>query len=491
MRGLRTLRATLVAAAVALPQTLVPVGPIAAQSTPLVYAPDSLSFDAPRRAHLAKSALYFVPGEDESSEEEGVYVLPAPVPWPPGAGARERTLTVPAGKPVFLLAALAPGAGGFAGPPVVSLDGVSLGNVLPHVVRGVPVSDGARQQEHAALALVLTPPAPGRHVIEVSCGACAPANGPWLGLINGGRRRYELTVEEPPLTLVEAMYVSTDALLGPSAPVPAPAQATPAPPLPPAGTVLERRLFSPSLGRELPYRVYLPGGYDQAAPPETQRRYPVLYLLHGLGGGVRQWSRLGLESELDRQNAQAIVVFPTGRAGYWVNHADGGPRWADYLLNDVVGHVDATYHTIPQSRARAIGGLSMGGHGALQLAFNNPDVFGAVGAHSPALRTRDQAPHFLGGVLMAASPTAIPPQAYAARDPISLASRSVTTPPPALWIDTGESDGWRARAEELRVALRVKGWALAWSVQPGGHDGAYWTRRLPEYVRFYREQLGA
>src|SRR5688500_3910174 len=203
MRGLGTLRATLVAAAVALPQALVPVGPLAAQSTystqstPLVYAPDSASFDATRRVHLTKSALYFVPGEDESSEEDGVYVLPAPVPWPPDAGARNVTLTVPAGKPLFLLAALAPGATGFSGPPAISLDGISLGNVLPHAVRGVSVSDGAHQQEHAALALVLAPPAPGRHVIELSCGTCAPAHGPWLGLMNGAARRYELTVEEP------------------------------------------------------------------------------------------------------------------------------------------------------------------------------------------------------------------------------------------------------------------------------------------------------
>src|SRR5688500_17413549 len=185
MRGLGTLRATLVAAAVALPQALVPVGPLAAQSTystqstPLVYAPDSASFDATRRVHLTKSALYFVPGEHESAEEDGVYVLPAPVPWPPGAGARERSLTVPAGKPLFLLAGLAPGSPGFNGPPAVFLDGVSLGNVLPHAVRGVQVSNGTHQEEHAAVALVLAPPAAGKHTIEITCGVCASAHGPW------------------------------------------------------------------------------------------------------------------------------------------------------------------------------------------------------------------------------------------------------------------------------------------------------------------------
>ena len=496
-RALGTLRATLIAAAVAAPQALAPVTPLAAHSVSVwvpaaapLYAPDSPAFDAQRRAHLTRTALYFVPGEHESAEEDGVYVLPAPVPWPPGAGARERALAVPAGKPLFLLAGLAPGATGFYGPPTVLLDGASLGNVLSHTVRGVQVSDGTHQQEHAAVALVLAPPAPGRHLIEVTCGTCAPTGGAWLGLMNGGRRRYDLVVEEPAPVFAEALQITTSSLdsLGtaPSAPAVPPAAPT-------AGSaVLERRLYSPSLGRELPYRVYLPAGYDQPAAPEAApRRYPVLYLLHGLGGGIQQWSRLGLETELDRQQAQAIVVAPAGRAGYWVNHADGGPRWADYVLNDVVGHIDATYRTLPERRARAIGGISMGGHGALQLALNNPTVFGTVGAHSPALRVREQAPHFLGGLLMAASPTAIPPQAYAARDPITLVSRSIVTAPPALWIDTGEADPWRARAEELRVALRLKGWQHSWSVEPGAHDGPYWSRRLPEYVRFYRERLGA
>jgi S-formylglutathione hydrolase FrmB len=92
---------------------------------------------------------------------------------------------------------------------------------------------------------------------------------------------------------------------------------------------------------------------------------------------------------------------------------------------------------------------------------------------------------------MAAVSAAIPPQAYAVRDPITLVTRVDTPTPPVLWIDTGDSDPWRARAEELRLALRSKGWQHVWSPQPGAHDGPYWTRRLPEYIRFYRERLGA
>jgi S-formylglutathione hydrolase FrmB len=552
--GLRTFRAALGAALLAAPLSLTAVAPLAAETVqapaPLL-APDAPAFDVARRAELTRSALYFVPGDDESLDEGGVFMLPAPLPWPPGAGERDRTLTVPGGRPLFLLAALAPGNIGFSGPPAISFDGASLGNVLPYAVRGVSVSDGASQQEHAALALVLAPPAPGRHTIELTCGACAPARGPWLSSVNGGKRTYLLDVQTPlpaatepvqpappaltpaapatdPLTaepiMLEARALSLSleaesgvpllpvlSRLAPPPPAPvmpqitAPVPAAPAAPVAPAVTTsaaLERTIYSAALGRELPYRVYLPAGYTPPRPadadplaapplpaPETLKRYPVVYLLHGLGAGYRMWSHLGLEAELDRQNVQAIVVTPSGRAGYWVNHADGGPRWGDYVADDLIAHVDATYRTVPRREARAIGGISMGGHGALQLALNSPALFGAVGAHSPALRPREQAPVFLGGLMMALSPTAMTPAAFASRDPISLIARADQRL--HIWIDIGEADRWRARADELRAALKAKSWEHTWSVAPGDHENAYWSRRLPEYIAWYKARLGA
>jgi S-formylglutathione hydrolase FrmB len=182
--------------------------------------------------------------------------------------------------------------------------------------------------------------------------------------------------------------------------------------------------------------------------------------------------------------------MPGGRSGYWVNHADGGPRWGDYVVKDLVGHVDATYNTIAQRGARAIGGISMGGHGALQNALNNPEVFGVAGGHSPGLRTRDQAPAFLGGYFMGTIAAASPgPDAYALRDPISLVRRNTPAAPPVLWIDMGQRDGFFPRATELHQALLDRGWAHTWSPAPGDHDGGYWRRRMPDYVGFYRAAL--
>jgi S-formylglutathione hydrolase FrmB len=78
--------------------------------------------------------------------------------------------------------------------------------------------------------------------------------------------------------------------------------------------------------------------------------------------------------------APMIIILPQGDKGYWVNHADNGPRWGDYVIRDLVPHIDATYRTLRDRSARAIGGLSMGGSGALYHAFTHPDVFSIVGA---------------------------------------------------------------------------------------------------------------
>jgi enterochelin esterase-like enzyme len=112
----------------------------------------------------------------------------------------------------------------------------------------------------------------------------------------------------------------------------------------------------------MPYRVYLPPDYD--APADAGRRYPVIYLLHGNGGRCDEWSGYGLQEVAnqlvqDGRFGHTIVVMPQGGRSYWVNH-EGGLPWGDYVVRDVVRHVDATYRTIARREARAIGGSPWG-----------------------------------------------------------------------------------------------------------------------------------
>jgi S-formylglutathione hydrolase FrmB len=137
-----------------------------------------------------------------------------------------------------------------------------------------------------------------------------------------------------------------------------------------------------------PAAVYLPDAYRK----EPQRRFPVLYFLHGYSDRTpRHVAGQMVASAMDRDIAAGIaqpmiVVLPNGinkyRGSFYANSASTG-NWDDYVTRDVVGYIDAHYRTIPTPAARGIAGHSMGGYGALTLAFRHPGVFSAVYAMSP------------------------------------------------------------------------------------------------------------
>ncbi|HEU5314924.1 MAG TPA: alpha/beta hydrolase-fold protein [Chloroflexota bacterium] len=241
----------------------------------------------------------------------------------------------------------------------------------------------------------------------------------------------------------------------------------------------EEHVESKALGQRLPFLIWVPPGYT------TSQRYPVVYLLHGAGDGFTagraEWFNLGMKDAIDeayaaREIPPAIFVFPEGLQGYWINHANGGPRWADYVTQDLVPHVDRIWSTDARPERRAVGGLSMGGHAALHLALNNPTMFRVAGAHSPALRSLSESPPFFGD------------QAWFERfDPLTLAAKPGAAARLKAWIDVGANDRWRPDAERISTALQKNGATVDLQVYPGRHEGSYWTAHLREYLRFYGE----
>jgi enterochelin esterase-like enzyme len=244
------------------------------------------------------------------------------------------------------------------------------------------------------------------------------------------------------------------------------------------GTFRQQFFYSSALDAEMPYFVYLPPDYDTAG-----RRYPVVYLLHGAAASYEEWLAYGIVDEADRlivglEIHPLILVFPQGDYSYWVNHVDG-PRWGDYVAVDLVRHVDATFRTLPLAARRGIGGLSMGGHGALQLAFHHPQVFGVVGAHSPSLREDDGELPFLGSG----------PE-WAQRDPLALAQRARRLEGLKVWIDVGELDPYYERAEQVAAVLRARGVELHWHATPD-RDHGDWQLYVADYLLFYDYALNA
>lgn len=237
---------------------------------------------------------------------------------------------------------------------------------------------------------------------------------------------------------------------------------------------------STALGRAMPYSVYLPPDYATSA-----KRYPVLYMLHGMSGTNVEWQSYGIFERADamiRAGAlqPLIIVLPQGDTAYWVDHAVTDKlAWGRYMAQDVVGDVDSHFRTIADSAHRAIGGVSMGAHGAVQLAFNYPGTFSVVGAHSLVLRRYDTAPAYFGL-----------PSDYAKRDPMQLAlTKTELLRSLDLWIDIGDKDPWAGLAKQFDGELGSLNVAHVWHEWSGDHSASYWSAHVGDYLRFYGDAL--
>jgi enterochelin esterase-like enzyme len=246
--------------------------------------------------------------------------------------------------------------------------------------------------------------------------------------------------------------------------------------------VAEHTFWSSALGREMPYTVFLPPGYTSSS---TTSQYPVLYMLHGLGGDhVIEWRAYGIFEDAEALMRAGtiepmIIVLPEGEDGYWMDHADGGPAWGTYVARDLILEIDARFHTIARPQARAVGGNSMGGHGAAQLAMNFPARFGVVGIHSPTLRSFDTAPAYFGDR-----------DYFEAHDPLSLMQRYPQTARRLqVWLDVGEQDPWLDIVVGFDQEMTDLGVVHEFHVYSGPHDDEYWTANLGAYLEFYSRAL--
>ncbi len=153
-----------------------------------------------------------------------------------------------------------------------------------------------------------------------------------------------------------------------------------------AGTGVEYgTLQSQSLGKELKFAVVLPPSYQR----DAKRRYPVLYFLHGMFGNEREFERRGVAAAISKLRDEGkigefIIVSPAGENSFYLN-AKNGAAYEDAIIKDLIPFIEKTYRVIGTPATRSIQGISMGGWGALLLAFKHPEMFSTVTTHCAAL----------------------------------------------------------------------------------------------------------
>jgi len=235
--------------------------------------------------------------------------------------------------------------------------------------------------------------------------------------------------------------------------------------------VTEMTVDSKDVGESLPTNVVVPEGTDPHGAP-------LLVFLHGRGGDAGTYT--GDEAMFEALNETKnppVVAFPDGGdSSYWHDRADGD--WGSYVTDEVIPAVEERFGTDP---ARvAIGGISMGGFGALDLARLHPGLFCAVGGHSPALWTD-------GG--LSAAGAFDDAEDFAAHDVVA-AGAGTDSPFSKLpvWIDEGDQDPFKdadiAFVRNLQAHTDLTG-----RIWPGGHETAYWDQHWGDYFRFYAKQL--
>lgn len=260
--------------------------------------------------------------------------------------------------------------------------------------------------------------------------------------------------------------------------------------------ILTRMWASESIGRTKAVTVVLPSAYSPVGRP-----FPVLYLLHGHGGNRHTWLR-SVDIAAQAADGRLIMVFPEcGR--FWFINDMAGRRYEDYLVHEVVTHIDQHFNTVRHRSGRAIAGFSMGGASALFQALRHGGLFSVVGSNSGAfeapLRVGDPY-HGHRGDSRLAIPTVrdhervwgpVGSAVRRAYDPYRLVGARDRSRPLSVYLDVGTADFDRmiAMNRNMRDALVAARVDHEYRERAGGHDWSFVSAGAPALFGFVRRKI--
>lgn len=272
----------------------------------------------------------------------------------------------------------------------------------------------------------------------------------------------------------------------------------------PGGARVEFRSFNaPSIGHRARCSIFLPPHYE-----ESDRTFPVIVFLHGLWNDHTSWTmeRYGnlpgtLEKlMLEGAIPECLLVHPDGENGFYTDYVDGSRRYEQEILVDLVSFISREYRIGKGRRWWSVGGVSMGGYGALKLALKHPERFAAAVAVSPIVlraasvekllaNQESRFAQFLSGVLRPVFGSPIDPEHWRANDLLNLAQKVENAPPILIVYGTGDRyNGFLPLEDgihELVQRLRDRGIACTYVEDPGGpHGWELVASHLEEIARF-------
>ncbi len=244
---------------------------------------------------------------------------------------------------------------------------------------------------------------------------------------------------------------------------------------------------SVSLQREMQYRVILPAKVSKGEV------LPVIYLLHGGGGGFRDWSNY---SDVAKYAAQGfLLVMPEGGSAYYTNAADRPQdRYEDYIVHDLLSDVESRF-PVSRSRAqRAIVGISMGGFGAVKIGLKYPELFSFAGGISPALDVPSR-PFSIKRIQQWRAHRSIFGEWQGAvqkqNDPYVLVTTSNPETVPYLYLSCGDKEGLLPANRKFANLLTQYRFRYEFHVISGGHDWNQWNAVLPLWFGVLQQHMSS
>ena len=234
--------------------------------------------------------------------------------------------------------------------------------------------------------------------------------------------------------------------------------------------------YSPSMKKSIKAVIITPDNYSNV------KELPVVYLLHGYSGNYADWitKAKGFENAVDLY--QMIIVCPDGtNSWYWDSPVENELKYETYVAGELVKWVDNKYKTIKDKKGRAITGLSMGGHGALYLAFKHQDVFGAAGSMSGGVDIRPFPENW--EISLRLGRYAEYPDNWEKNTVINLL-HLLTPKSLALIIDCGIDDFFFKVNNNLHEQLVFRNIPHDFIVRPGAHTWTYWNNAIGYQLLF-------
>jgi len=251
--------------------------------------------------------------------------------------------------------------------------------------------------------------------------------------------------------------------------------------------VSTEELDSKLMGRKMPYQVILPDNYF--AKVETGRRYPVLYLLHGLFGHFDNWTSRTSVVNYSSGYDLIIVAVEGGDGWYTDNLTKDGASYESYIIKELIPEIDKRYRTLDRGQHRAVAGLSMGGYGAIKFGLKYPDLFAVVGSFSGAIGAATVTEKEIPGGVGKSIDELFGPRGSVIRkanDPFDIVRRASPDQIkkfPFLYLDCGTEDFLFQNNRDFVALLIEKRVPHEFRELPGGHAWPYWNAQLQEFLR--------